>query len=289
VPNIKDLFTTGNPFESWTPWKDYVMALVPQLAFINGAEILKSDRIRAKQNLTRLEDELVIAAKENIIKKELDPDKDNPNKYTKEYRRRLYKEMEEDREQKEKEKLDSQKKNDEYWYGVKETKIPSVYKDNGEVRICNQGKYDFKLEEDNIRTGITTFELKLPKFMDTNQVMVDLNPQYVRVIAKDKVTQLKFTYEIVVEKSTIQRSQTTGVLVIKCPIVGFEPKLTYTNEVIEKPKEEIKKKVGNRTKILKKDNVVNNIEIVKHIEPVKDMKKDINLEGIDLSDLPDLD
>jgi hypothetical protein len=199
--------------------------------------------------------------------------------------------MEEDREKKDQEKLDGQKKNDEYWYGVKETKIPSVYKDNGEVRICNQGKYDFKLEEDDIKTGMTIFELKLPKFMDTNQVDVDLNPQYVRVVAKDKVTQLKFTHEIIVEKSTIQRSQTTGYLVIKCPIAGFEPKFKYTDTVNDEvvPRVENKKKPGNRTKFLKPDNLVNNIEIVRHIDPVNETKKQINIEGIDLSEIPDLD
>jgi protein TilB len=268
--------------------------MVPQLAFLNGNEILKSDRIKANQNLKRLEDELEIAIKENIIKKELDPDRDNPDKYTKEYRRRIYKEMEADRELKEKEKQDKQKQNDEYWYGMKETVIPSAYKDNGDIRICNQGKYDFKLDEDDVRTGITTFELKLPKHMDTTQVQVDLNPQYVRVVAKDKVTQLKFAHEIIVEKSTIQRSQTTGLLLIKCPIVGFKPKLYYSSEEthFEKPKEEVKKKpLGSRTKFLKKnnDNVVNNIEIVKHLEQPKEVKKEINLEGIDLSEIPDLD
>jgi len=66
---------------------------MPFLSFINGNEILKSERIRAAQQLPFLEIELEKAALENIFKKENDPDKDNPNRYTKEYRRTLYKEL----------------------------------------------------------------------------------------------------------------------------------------------------------------------------------------------------
>ena len=40
---------------------------------------------------------------------------------------------------------------------------PSIYKDNGELRVCNQGRYEFYIDEDVFRTGIMTFELKLPK------------------------------------------------------------------------------------------------------------------------------
>jgi hypothetical protein len=276
---------------------------VPQLAFVNGNEILKSDRIRAKQNLPKLEEELERAAKENIMKKEVDPDKDNPDKYSKEYRRRIYKEMEEEREKKDEEKREKDKQNDEYWYGMKETKLPPVWKDNGEVYCCNQGKYNFKLEEDNIRSGVTSFTIDLPKHMDTSQVNVDLNPQYVRIQAKDKVTQIKFDYEIIVEKSTIQRSQTTGQLVIKCPIAGFKPRFPdnaglYDNIPNEKEKQIPEKKYkyekdASRIKVLKKqnENFVNNIEVVKHVvQPKQPLKtENLNLEGIDLSEIPDLD
>ena len=93
---------------------------------------------------------------------------------------------------------------------------------------------------------ITTFELKLPKFMDTSQISVDLNPQYVRVIAKEKLTQLKFNYDIVVENSTIQRSITTGHLLIKCPIVGA------------KVKEIVNRKPFNEKKEVKKTKFIDN-------------------------------
>ena len=53
--------------------------------------------------------------------------------------------------------------------------------------------------------------------MDTSLVEVDLQPTFVRVEVKGKVTQLKFPDEILVEKSSVQRSATTGKLSITCP------------------------------------------------------------------------
>jgi protein TilB len=199
---------------------------------------------------------------ENVYKKDNDPDKNNPNKYTKEYRRKLYKEIEEEKMQKEKEK-DSKKRSP--WDPEPPQGPHSVYKNNGEIRVCNQGKYDFYLNEDIFVSGITLFELKLPKYLQTTQINVDLNPQYIRVVVKDKVTQLKFCYEIIVEKSVIQRSTTTGHLVIKCPILGYENKWdgidlgTYNEEeykVFKKKQNESKKKKEKEAEMLDVDNML---------------------------------
>jgi len=274
---------------SWPKYKEYVIASVPQLSFIDGYEILKSDRIKARQYFDSLEKELDKLAKENIFKKEIDPDKDNPDKYSKEYRRKLYKELEEERNEKEREKMQKQKENDAFWYGIEKKEIPSVYRENGEIRVCNHGKYDFRLDEDYYRTGITTFELKLPKYMDTSQVSVDLNPQYVRIIAKDKLTQLKFNYDIVVESSTIQRSTTTGYLVIKCPILGAKVKENINRKPFNE-KKEIKKAKFIDNSIDPTDKKKNKINEVKNIEENKDINiKDVNYEGIDISEIPELD
>ena len=53
--------------------------------------------------------------------------------------------------------------------------------------------------------------------MDTGSLNVDLEPDYVRCDIKGRVTQLLLPEEILVEKSNVQRSTTTGSLVIKCP------------------------------------------------------------------------
>jgi protein TilB len=53
--------------------------------------------------------------------------------------------------------------------------------------------------------------------MDTSLVNVDLHPLYVRLDIKGKITQLKFDEEILVDKSKVQRSQTTGALLLTMP------------------------------------------------------------------------
>jgi len=48
--------------------------------------------------------------------------------------------------------------------------------------------------------------------MDTQQIDVDLQPEYVRLDVKGRITQLIHPEEILVEKTKVQRSTTTGVL-----------------------------------------------------------------------------
>lgn len=46
--------------------------------------------------------------------------------------------------------------------------------------------------------------------MDTSLIDVNLNPKWISVRVKGKLTQMKLMEEIIVEKSKIQRSQITG-------------------------------------------------------------------------------
>jgi protein TilB len=282
VPKIKELYLTGNPCESWPGFRDYVIARVQTLTVLDGNEILKSDRLKAFQKLSILEKELVEASYENVIKKQNDPDKDDPNKYTPEYRKKLYKELEEEKIQKEEAKKQASKP-----WGVEDLpkEPPSVYKDNGEIRVCNQGRYEFIIDQDFLYSGITTFELKLPKYMDTSQIDVDLNPQYVRVNAKGKITQIKFDYEIVSDGASIQRSTTTGHLLIKAQIVGVVPRERPKNKNPKYEKKNLKKFDDNLM-------VSNKIEHVKNIDSLlfKEAPKKETFEiDFDLSEVPDLD
>lgn len=86
---------------------------------------------------------------------------------------------------------------------------PRRLKDNGQVMQCNQGGYEWGFDESKDGTCII-FELGVPRFMDTSLLDVDLQPDYVRISVKDKVTQLSMPEEILVERSTVQRSATTG-------------------------------------------------------------------------------
>merc|ERR1712087_376102 len=96
--------------------------------------------------------------------------------------------------------------------------VPGVYNARGEIRQCNEGRYDFDMDEETDPL-LVIFELGVPKYLDTSALDVDINPLYVRVVVKDKVTQLKVPCEIAPDASKVQRSRTTGRLRIEMPKV----------------------------------------------------------------------
>ena len=143
----------------------------------------------------------------------------------------MYKEIEEENIKKEKEKKEKQYDNNKYNY-LDNSKKASIYNNDGDIRICNQGKYQFYIDE-NIRSGILTFELAIPKHLDTRLIKVDLNTKYVRVEVKEKVTQWRLENDIYTENSLIQRSQTTGFLLIKAFLTN-KGKLYESGVIIQK-------------------------------------------------------
>ena len=64
------------------------------------------------------------------------------------------------------------------------------------------------------------FELEVPKHLDTAMIDVDIHPQYVRVVCKEKLTQLKLPEEVNASASKVQRSKTTGFLKVIMPTVA---------------------------------------------------------------------
>lgn len=55
---LTDMYLTGNPAKDWDGCRDYVIAKVETLMRLDGEEITKSDRLRAKTRLVKLEEEL---------------------------------------------------------------------------------------------------------------------------------------------------------------------------------------------------------------------------------------
>lgn len=60
------------------------------------------------------------------------------------------------------------------------------------------------------------------RHLDTNFIDVDLQPLYVKILIKNAVFQFVLPEEIFTERSTAQRSQITGHLVIKMPRVNYK-------------------------------------------------------------------
>lgn len=71
--------------------------------------------------------------------------------------------------------------------------------------MVNQGGYDWKFEESSDKCKIS-FSLSVPKFMDTSLLNVDAQPTYIRIIVKDKLTQIHWPDEVLCDTATVQRS-----------------------------------------------------------------------------------
>lgn len=153
---------------------------------LDGKEILPSERIKAVQRLPDLEHELVYAIEEYKIKKEqqeheaqLKQGDDDKEAYTRESRKKMYLDMA-------KEKEEQDKRQNPEKYEPKKEPTP-MYLSNGAVRQCDEGGYKPLLNEWD-DPEYTTFRMKIPKYLDTSLVELQLFPMYISVRVKGKLT-----------------------------------------------------------------------------------------------------
>ena len=236
-PAIKELTLTGNPWTDWKEYRDYVIAKIPQLCRLDSTDITKSMKIIAEQRLEELEKELEEKSEEVRLKRESEPV--NLNTYNPETRMKdYYDDIERKKEEERNKPKNPFELPDEF--KNKRTGPPSVYNDQGEIRQWNEGRYEFLITEDEDNDRILV-EIYLPKFLNTQLIDVDLNPLYVRFSIKEKITQLKLPEEIEVDKSKVERSTTTGSLLVTWPTV--RKRLRNTKEYKEQKEEYRKKKL----------------------------------------------
>lgn len=211
---LEDLYMTGNPCEEWIGFRPYLVAQLPCLKQLDGKLILPHDRILARQQLPQLVLDLEDAVQASLQRKALQKGEPvSEGAYTRESRNEMYLEMAAQKEEKE--------KNERRRMG-NEPKPPKevlgVYNARGDIRQCNEGKYDFHMD-DTTEHGKVLFELGVPKYLDTGAMEVDVNPLYVRVVVKEKVTQLKLPSEVKPDAASVKRSRTTGRLHISMPML----------------------------------------------------------------------
>lgn len=133
----------------------------------------------------------------------------------------------------------SRKNKDRDKQEVVQKKPVSLYTKEGHPRNINQAKVQFSFNDEDPKHFIldiaiykyfdkTLYCCQCCKYrfncrhLDTNLIDVDLQPNFVKVLIKGAVFQFVLPDEIFTEKSTAQRSQTTGHLVLKMPRVNFK-------------------------------------------------------------------
>lgn len=149
--------------------------MCPNLVTLEGKEITPTERIRALQSLQELTSELKAFIQETKRKEAAMSPEEKAKRYTKESRREMYKEMQVEEQKKEEERRGSQKEK-----GEKKKEPSSMYNKEGELRICNEGRYAYKLREwDDPEWSF--FEIEIPHFMETSQLAFELFPNFVSV------------------------------------------------------------------------------------------------------------
>jgi protein TilB len=67
-----------------------------------------------------------------------------------------------------------------------------MFNEKGEIRQCNEGRFKFQLKEFE-DPEYTIFSLNVPKHLETSELTVNINPNWVSVRVKKQLVQLKFT------------------------------------------------------------------------------------------------
>ncbi|XP_052897236.1 protein tilB [Anopheles moucheti] len=234
--NLREMFLTGNPCTDFPGYREYVITVLPQLDHLDGKEITRSERLRAAKDFASLRETVV--QHEVLHKIERD-----------EQRVRVQQSITEQEECVRDLPDDDERKASEFWQQKSEhcpeTRIQMakfsrrgkdrpardadkseeqkrkrrLFAECGRPYSLNEPRLSFEFRDEPDRFEL---DLHLYKYLDTSLVDVDAQPNYVRVTVKGKVFQLALKHEIQADRSTCQRSQTTGHMLVVMPKVHPE-------------------------------------------------------------------
>nr|XP_043870976.1 dynein axonemal assembly factor 11-like [Solea senegalensis] len=264
--HLRELFLVGNPCADFEGYRQYVVASLPQLKWLDGKKISRSERIRAFQGLdevkrrvleqeedylrTRAEEKEVANRKVELKERECKDKKAaldlQENKENREVQVNMNEvtscDLNEEQEEREfwntpcsftpESRLEAhrylEKKREKENVKEKKTKAPrTLITADGRVMNVNEPKLGFSLTEDEENNAIV-LHLAVYRHMDTSVLDVDVQPTYARVNVKGKIFQMVLPAEVKPDSSTAKRSQTSGHLVLTMPRAEGEIKVTKT-------------------------------------------------------------
>ncbi|KZS20184.1 Leucine-rich repeat-containing protein 6 [Daphnia magna] len=203
-------YLTGNPCAAFKFYRLYVIGILPQLECLDGVPVLYTERLAAKADFDYIESEIL--EQESI--KTYNP----PIERASEIRRQLRGER------------------DGQTTAISTSSKPEknrLISKNGRVLNSNQAGARFTLVEEDDAIILT---VKLPKYMDTSLIDVDVQPTFVRVVIKGKLLQLVLSAEVQSDRSVAQRSLASGDLVVTMPTAdGVVKPRDLTSEAAKVP------------------------------------------------------
>uniref|UniRef100_H2PR83 Leucine-rich repeat-containing protein 6 n=1 Tax=Pongo abelii TaxID=9601 RepID=H2PR83_PONAB len=243
--HLKELFLMGNPCASFDHYREFVVATLPQLKWLDGKEIEPSERIKALQDYSVIEPQIREQEKDHCLKraklkeeaqrKHQEEDKNEDKRSNAGFDGRWYTDINAtlssleskdhlqapDIEENNTKKLDNSEDDLEFWNKpclfTPESRLETLRHMEKQRKNQEKLRIDFSLK-DNEKQII--LDLAVYRYMDTSLIDVDVQPTYVRVMIKGKPFQLVLPAEVKPDSSSAKRSQTTGHLVICMPKVG---------------------------------------------------------------------
>ncbi|XP_076657840.1 touch insensitive larva B [Halictus rubicundus] len=227
--NLEQLFLMGNPCADYSGYRDYTIATLPQLKELDGTVIERSERIKALQFCARIEGEIIRSYGE--YRKTRENERIRGNAEVESNRNRADSESEDENDQfwkrvsrhtpeerviiaeRASRKEERRKKRDNR--DSRPAYVPKLFSPEGRPYNTNQPKIPFTLNND--RRDVVVLEVMVYKYLDTDYVDVDVQPEYVRVTIKGKILQLTLPCEVSVEGSKAERNTTNGKLVVTMP------------------------------------------------------------------------
>ncbi|XP_050926193.1 dynein axonemal assembly factor 11 isoform X2 [Lates calcarifer] len=265
---LTELFLVGNPCTEFDGYRQFVVASLPQLKWLDGTEISRSDRIRASQGLEEVRRRVLEQEKEHLRrrareKEEAQRKAEGEEKGNKERKAGFdgrCPTLEENKEKEEEEEkttslLDEEQREREFWHTpcsfTPESRL-EAHRHLEEKRRAKEKEKEKKpkaprtlitadgrvmnVNEPKLDFSLTedgenntvVLDLAVYRHMDTSLIDVDVQPTYIRVSVKGKIFQMVLPAEVKPDSSTAQRSQTTGHLVLTMPRAEGEIKVTKT-------------------------------------------------------------
>ncbi|KAL3756391.1 hypothetical protein ACHAWU_003464 [Discostella pseudostelligera] len=235
----------------WDGCRAYIVARLPNLQYLDGKMIKRSERILAMQQLPSLTSELHSLVQSSIRDHHLDNNQtqneyseeeideryisdDAPTFHDPKTRTKISNEQYDQKQAKEKQEMAHQApkpKGEKEWEEehndvVNKARERDDSGGRGIIKQCNQGKYQYWFDEDESLTNSSSgkksisslvMRIAIPKHLSTSLVDVDIHPTYVSVIIKSKILRVVLPVEVRSDKSIARRSAVTGNLELVMP------------------------------------------------------------------------
>ncbi|XP_039942122.1 dynein axonemal assembly factor 11 isoform X2 [Hirundo rustica] len=237
--HLKELFLVGNPCTEFQGYRQFVVATLHQLKYLDSKEIERSERIKALQNYPEVKWKIREQERAYLLKRARE--KEEAQRRMQERKDEKQKRMdsklgfdspdspqeksnhaEGDGEQERCRTVENDDEDRKFWEEptpyTPESRLEThryiEEKRRAKDSICIRLHFSLKDDEENNQIIL---DLAVYRHLDTSLLDVDVQPTYIRVLVKGKPFQLVLPEEVKPDSSCAKRSQTTGHLVVTMP------------------------------------------------------------------------